>query len=317
MKYYNILYISLIFFHTLACENLMIIVKTTVNTYSMKDIIVPLDFSTDALKGLELALLIARHKPVKIQMVYVQRNTDVPSIAEEEFRTAEKKFKKLIEVYGEQIPAESQLAYIIKKGKVYQEIVGQAQAFPDSLIVASTHGASGFEELFIGSNAYRIMAATTRPIITIRQLPVPEKITKIILPIDVVVESRQKVLYTAFLAQVFGAEIHVATVATSKSKKIESRLNAYSAQVCNYLKSKDVPFKTVSLFGDSLTGQVFEYAEKVKAELISIINESGEGITDLIINGEAQQMISKSPIPVLTIRAKSHFIKESFSTFGG
>jgi nucleotide-binding universal stress UspA family protein len=283
----------------------------------MKDIIVPLDFSTDALKGLEMALLIARHKPVTIQMVYVQRPTDIPSVAEEDFRNAEKKFKKIIETYSNRLTEDSKLTYIIKKGKVFQEIVGQAQAFTDSLIVASTHGASGFEELFIGSNAYRIMALTTHPIITIRQLPVPEKITKIILPIDIAVESRQKVLFTAFLAQLFDAEVHVATVTTSNSKKIVARLNAYSAQVCNYLKSKEVRFKTASLSGKSLTGQVFDYAKKENAELISIINESGDSITDLIINGEAQQMISKSPIPVLTIRAKSHFIKESFSTFGG
>jgi len=283
----------------------------------MKDIIVPLDFSTDALKGLELALLIARHKPVKIQLVYVQKRTDIPSASEEEYRFAEKNLKKIIENYQSQIPVGTEISYIIKKGKVYQEVVGQAQAYSDSLIVASTHGASGFEELFIGSNAFRIMALTTHPIITIRQSPVPQKITKIVLPIDVVVESRQKVMFTAYLAQILGAEIHVATVSTSKSKKITSRLNAYSAQVCNYLKTKEIPYKTVSLYGTSLTAQVFDYTLKEKAELISIINENGDSITDLIIGSEAQQIISKSPVPVLTIRAKSHFIKESFSTFGG
>jgi len=124
-------------------------------------------------------------------------------------------------------------------------------------------------------------------------------------------------MFTAYLAQILGAEIHVATVSTSKSKKITSRLNAYSAQVCNYLKTKEIPYKTVSLYGTSLTAQVFDYTLKEKAELISIINENGDSITDLIIGSEAQQIISKSPVPVLTIRAKSHFIKESFSTFGG
>jgi hypothetical protein len=61
---------------------------------------------------------------------------------------------------------------------------------------------------------------------------------------------------------------------------------------------------------------VIDYAESVKAEMISIINENGDSISDYIIGGEAQQMISKSPIPVLNIRAKSHFIKESFNTTG-
>ena len=291
--------------------------KTSENPYLMKNIIVPLDFSTDALKGLELALLVARKTPVNIQLVYVQKKSDIPSTSEEEYHAAEKNLRKIVDSYKSKTPEGSQISYIIKKGKVYQEIVGQAQAFPDSLIIASTHGASGFEELFIGSNAYKIISATSRPVITIRKAPVPTSITKIVLPIDIVVESRQKVVYTSLIAQLFGAEIHVVTVSDSNSKKITTRLNAYSAQVCNFLKSKEIPFKTASLKGGNPITLIINYAEKEKAEMISIINENGESITDLIIGGEAQHMISKSPIPVLTIRAKSHFIKESFSTFGG
>jgi nucleotide-binding universal stress UspA family protein len=291
-------------------------VATTDKFKSMKNIIVPLDFSLDALKGLDLALLIASKIPVKIQMVYVQKITDIPSNSEEEFKYAEKHFRKLIETYKNKLSKESSLTFIIKKGKVYQEIVGQAQAFQDSIIVASTHGASGFEELFIGSNAHRIISATSKPVITIRQSPVPANFTKIVLPIDIVVESRQKVKFTALLAQIFGAEIHVVTVSSSKSKKITSRLNAYSQQVCNYLKTREIPYKTAAVTGSKVIKGVIDYAESVKAEMISIINENGDSISDYIIGGEAQQMISKSPIPVLTIRAKSHFIKESFNTTG-
>jgi len=119
------------------------------------------------------------------------------------------------------------------------------------------------------------------------------------------------------LAEIFGAEIHVLVVTQSKSKKVISRLNAYSAQVCNYLKSKNIKYKTASLIDKAPITSIIDYIEKEKADMVSIINESGESITDLIIGGEAQQMISKSTVPVLTIRAKPHTIKESFSTFGG
>lgn len=291
--------------------------ETTENTNLMRNIIVPLDFSVDALKGLELAILFAKHTPVKIQLVYVQRKNDVPSASEDEYKLAEKNLEKIIDTYSGILPKKSQITYIIKKGKVYQEIVGQAQAFPDSIIIASTHGASGFEELFIGSNAFRVICATTRPVITIRQLPVPQSIKKIVLPIDYSVESRQKVMITSLIASIFNAEVHVVLVSQSKSKRIVNRLNAYSLQVCNYLKTKDIPVTTASLFGKSPISSIINYAVNEKADLISIINESGENITDLIIGGDAQQMISKSPIPVLTIRAKSHTIKESFSTYGG
>lgn len=287
------------------------------NPLPMKNIIVPLDFSVDSLKGLELAITFAKQIPLKVQLVYVQRRHDVPSVEEEEYHQAEKKFISLIDKYDNHLHEGSQLSYIIKKGKVYQEVVGQAEAFQDSIIIASTHGASGFEELFIGSNAFRIISATTRPVITIRQAPVPSNITNIILPIDNNLVTRQKVVFSSTIAKIFNATIHVVVISNTKNKKIVNRLNAYSEQVIDYLMNKDISFKTESIIGSNSFDDLFSYALIHKAELISIMNETGTSFTDLVIGSLAQQMVSKSPIPVLTIRAKPRTIKESFSTFAG
>jgi nucleotide-binding universal stress UspA family protein len=291
--------------------------KLPENKPEMKTIIVPLDFSVDSLKGFELALLFGRRFPVKIQLVHVQHRHDIPSQEEEEYRQAEKKLQKYIEIYSKELHEEAQLTYIIKKGKVYQEVVSQAEAFTDSLIVASTHGASGFEELFIGSNAYRIVCATSRPVITIRQLPVPQEITNILLPIDIALHSRQKVVFVSTLAKLFGATVHVVTFSESTNKKVVSRLNGYANQTIEYLKNKDIPYVSYALVGANGLNDLFDYATERKCELLSVVNESGNSFTDLIMGSIAQQLISKSPIPVLTIRAKSRTIKDSFSTFGG
>jgi nucleotide-binding universal stress UspA family protein len=287
------------------------------NREFMKNIIVPLDFSVDSLKGLELALLFARKTAVKIQLVHVQHRHDVPGVEEEEYRVAEKKLLKYIELFQKDIHPDSQITYIIKKGKVYQEVVGQAEAFQDSIIIASTHGASGFEELFIGSNAYRIVCATSRPVITIRQLPVPQDITNILLPIDISTDSRQKVVYVSYFAKLFNAKVHIIQYSESKNKKIITRLNSYTAQIKDYLHNKDIPYVTQSLIGSDNLSDIFDYAIENHCELVSVINESGTSLTDLIIGSLAQQMISKSPVPVLTLRAKAKTIKDSFSTFGG
>ncbi|HOK50506.1 MAG TPA: universal stress protein [Bacteroidales bacterium] len=283
----------------------------------MKTIIVPLDFSVDSLKGLEMALLFGRRFPVKIQLVHVQRRHDIPSQEEEEYRMAEKRLQKFIELFSKELHEDAHISYIIKKGKVYQEVVGQAEAFTDSIIIASTHGASGFEELFIGSNAYRIVCATSRPVITIRQLPVPQNITNILLPIDIAIDSRQKVVFVSALARLFGATVHVVTFSASTNKKVVSRLNGYANQTIDYLKNKDVPYVSYSLVGANGLNDLFDYAVERKCELLSVVNESGTSFTDLIMGSIAQQLISKSPVPVLTIRAKSRTIKDSFSTFAG
>jgi len=120
----------------------------------MKQIIVPLDFSNESMNGLELAMMISSKTKANIQMVYVlQRSSDFSRLSkDEEHRTAKKKLRDIQNNFEHKLISGVELSFIIKKGKIYDEIVEQVESFDDSIIVVSTHGASGFEEFFIGSS---------------------------------------------------------------------------------------------------------------------------------------------------------------------
>jgi nucleotide-binding universal stress UspA family protein len=285
----------------------------------IKNFIVPIDFSEDSLKGLELAVLFSKKTYSNIQMVYVQKKTaeHFPSRIREEYNQAKEKIEKIVLVNAEKLGNNSKLRYIIKKGpKVYEELVNQAESYKDSIITSSTHGASGFEEFFIGSNAFKIISATTRPVITIRKGKVPENIGKIILPIDTMVETRQKVVMTSEIAELFGAEVHVIEVSSTKNSKILKRLAAYSKQVTGYLRGRGLIVKTDSIVGNNVADLTVEYAQNVNADMISIITEQGSSITNLILGNHAQQILNKSVIPVLNITPKEMHLKGTFSTQG-
>lgn len=284
----------------------------------MKHIVVPIDFSKESLNGLRLAIIFANRFNCTAQMVHVQKYpTDLtPGQFEEEYKQIEKRLETLVEEYSTKMENSANLTYIIKKGKIYREIVNQAHAFEDSAIVCSTHGASGFEEFFIGSNAFRIISATQCPVITIRHGAMPRDIKKIILPIDVTTDTRQKVPVTTEIAKAFEAEVHVIAVATLQTDEIELKLNAYTKQVCNYLKEHDVRFQQASIRGDNIADITIEYALDVNADLISIMTEQNLAISDFVLGSQAQQMLSKSPIPVLSVTPKEIFIMSSFKTFG-
>jgi len=284
----------------------------------MKHIIVPIDFSKESLNGLRLAIIFGNQFKCNVQMVYVQKVvSEMGRIGiEEEHRTATQNFEKLIHEYSSKLHDGLELNYIIKKGKVYREVVNQAQAFEDTAIICSTHGASGFEEFFIGSNAFKIVSATDSPVITIRHGSVPHEIKKIVMPIDITSDTRQKVPITAEIAKAFGAEVHVVAVSSIQSDDIVTKLNAFSKQVCDYLKDYDVPFKTAKLNGDNITDICIEYALDINADLISIMTEQSMALSNFVLGSYAQQMLSKSPIPVLSITPQEIFILGSFITQG-
>lgn len=285
----------------------------------IKNFIVPIDFSEDSLKGLELALLFSRKIYSNIQLVYVQKRTaeHFPTSIREEYNFAKDKFEKILQMYSDKLGNNSKLRYIIKKGpKVYEEVVNQAESYKDSIIAASTHGASGFEEFFIGSNAFKIISATTRPVLTIRKGGVPCEISKIVLPIDAMVETRQKVPLTSEIAEIFGAEVHIIEVSSTKNSKILKRLSAYSKQVSGFLKGRGLTVKTDCIVGNNIADLTVDYAHSINAGMISIITEQGTSITNLILGNHAQQVLNKSIIPVLNITPKEMHFKGSFSTLG-
>ncbi len=284
----------------------------------MKNFIVPIDFSEDSMKGLELAIMFSQKKHINIQMVYVQKKSfDIyAGLIHEEAKLAEKKFEQMVKKYSPLLRNDSKLRYIIKKGRIYEEIVNQAHSYKDSVITASTHGASGFEEMFIGSNAYKIICATDRPVITISKGIIPKDLRKIVVPIDVVPETRQKVPYAIEIAQLFESELHIVAVTTSKSKKIRERLEAYTGQVTKHLKGIDVPYKMDFLQGDNMADLTLAYSKKVKADMITIMTEMGIGFVNLLMGSYAQQLVSQSPIPVLNLKPKDIHLPREFNTFG-
>lgn len=271
----------------------------------MYHIIVPIDFSEEALKGLDLAILLSSNLDCKIEMVYVQKKSlDYnPGSKEEEYKYAEKEFKTILEKYSSKLAPKVRLSYIIKSGRIYQEVVNQAESFKDSFMVASTHGASGFEKFFIGSNAFKIISATSKPVITIRGSVLPEKISKIILPLDISADTRQKLPFTAEMAKWFGAEVHVITVTSLQTKDVSKKLTAYSNQVCKYLDKQGIKNKKESMIGSNLSDLVIDYANTIKADLISIMTEQASDGT-FIMGTAAQQMLNKSTLPVLSINPK-------------
>jgi nucleotide-binding universal stress UspA family protein len=235
---------------------------------------------------------------------------------EQEQKYAQTQFEKLIREYSSRLGNDSTLRYIVKKGKVYREVVNQANSYKNAVVSASTHGASGFEELFVGSNALKIIAATSQPVFTIRHTPVPSQIKRIILPIKLHVDTRQKAPIAADLAELFGAEIHVLSVTSQKNKRDLDRLDSYARQVLSYLKARQI--KTVSkvLTGDHLANITCNYTEAVDADMIVSMSTAIDKWS-VFLGSYAHQVVNRANVPVLNITPKEKRIPTGFTTHAG
>jgi nucleotide-binding universal stress UspA family protein len=274
----------------------------------MKKIIVAIDFLDCSVNALAHATSIAEKAGADIKLVWVNQpdhskeisKTDPESMISE----VEKRFEKLIEEFSPKMGS-GKMSYKIREGKVYREIVSEGQETNTDLIIAGTHGSAGFEEFWIGSNANKIVSASSIPIITIRGgIDILKPLNKIVLPLDSTVETRQKLPFTTELAKICDAEIYVLSIYTTKISDVRYRVDTYTDQVIEYLEEEEVKYTRDAIEADNLTKSTIGYAERIGANLISIMTEQERTTANLWLGPFAQQMVNHSPFPVLSMHPK-------------
>lgn len=280
-----------------------------------KLIIVGIDFSKGSMHALNYAITIANKAGANIMMVWVdkpKRDDSIYSDADNEpHEEAQKRFEEIIEEYKSRM-LRGKLMFKLRSGKVHRELVNQAKYHDAWMIVAGTHGTSGFEEIWIGSNAYKIVTYAHCPVITIRYAADAKKnIKTIILPIDSTMQTRQKVPFAAELARLTGAHVHVLSLYSTSVKYLRNLVDSYSKQVAEHLDDSGIPNTISGRDADNITNATIEYAAEVNADLIAIMTEQETKTKNILIGPYAQQMVNHSPFPVLSIHAKSIYDKQT------
>jgi nucleotide-binding universal stress UspA family protein len=268
----------------------------------MKTIIVPLDFSDESLTGLDLALMLAGKTGANVRLVHIINKQIAANneLIEKENQYAKEKFEVLLQKCKEKDNISCDLNYTVNEGQIFKEIADLADKYDDPLTVLSTHGASGFEELFIGGNAYKIISHSRNPVITVRNSNLISKIDSIVLPLDFTFQTREKVPYTVELAKAFNSKIHLLTIRKSNLKSIEKKLHQYAQQVASYIDAHKISYTVEHLHGNNLTDVTLDYSRSVDADMISIMTEQEKSASNLLLGNFAHQMINKSFIPVLS-----------------
>ena len=278
----------------------------------MKTIVVAIDFSKWSKFALRYAIRIANQIEADVIMVWVDkvasRKSFYSDIKSNYLVEVKIKFEQLVDKYGKKL-LKGKLEYKIRKGKVHTEVINQAIYSDAYLIIAGTHGVSGFEEFWIGSNAYRIVASALCPVITIRNgFCLLESASKILLPIDSTIETRQKVPFTVNLAKAFNAEIKVLGLYSAAVDDIINTVDSYTAQTVNYIKNHNVRYSLESVKVEkNIADTVIDFITKNGIDLVSILTEQEQSFSNIILGSQAQQIVNYCPVPVFTMHSADIF----------
>ncbi|NCA75247.1 MAG: universal stress protein [Alphaproteobacteria bacterium] len=274
----------------------------------MNKIVVAIDFSECSINAFLHALSIAEHCEGELILLWVEKTANEKEQFGEKTRQThkdvERAFEDLVARYQPEHP-DVKMTWKIRKGKIYKEVTAEARTLNAMIIVTGTHGASGFEEFWIGSNANKIVSASYCPVITIRGgINIQRPLKKILIPIDSAEETRQKATFVGYLAKRHNAEICVLKLYTSKLKAIRHNVDLYAAQVTRYFDEEQVKYQVEHVDCESISDATIEYAKKIDANLIGIMTEQETTTVNIFLGPYAHQIVNHSPIPVLSIHPK-------------
>jgi len=274
----------------------------------MKNIVIAFDFSKNSIHALEYAILYANILKTGISLLWVDNSLSdelIYDTIENELRIENKeKLKNIAKEYGARLKHGS-IDVTLRKGKVYQEVQKLAIKIDADFIFAGTHGVSGYEQFWIGSNTNRIVTSAPCPVVTIRSdYKFGNDIKDILMPIDSSMETKQKLPFVARLAKAFDAKIHLLKIYNTPLKVIRKRIDKITEEAIKGLDDEGVNYIMEKVEGSNVVGTILNYIEKNQVDLISIMTDQGTTTANKFLGPYAQQLINNSNVPIISLRAK-------------
>jgi nucleotide-binding universal stress UspA family protein len=272
-------------------------------------ILVPTDFSQAADNALEHAVGIAKLFDNKIVLLYVLSDNFVNSIFGSKAQTdltkemIKTKLNEKIAAFKSAHPTVV-IEKLLKEGKVYKNIIKASQEFECDSIVMGFNGLAQIEKS-MGSTTSRVLKSSNVPVVIIKDQSASLSYSRIVLPIDLTRESKQKVKWAVHLAKKYSAEVHV-IMEIESDKFLKKKVEANMIQVVKILSKEGINVIHKILDDQSYPGNfgsdIVKYSQEVDANLILIMTQKESEFKDFFVGSFAVRVINgTNKVPIMAI----------------
>lgn len=271
---------------------------------SMSKIIVPTDFTSVSEVAIRYASELAKHTKSEVHLLHIVAK-------ENERANAESQMKEQAQKLGA-----NGAGVIAAVGNIFDDIPDTAERENAELIVMGTHGLRGMQ-FIVGSNALRVVSEGNVPFIIVQdETKRSANIRKILAPLDLHQETKQKLKIVADVAQKFGAEVHLVSPKES-DEYLHNKLTRNVAYAEGYLEERKIQYKTTVTDASSsgFVKDLLKYSNYADIDLICILNTAEDRLVHAFgVDSEQKIITNESGIPVMILNPAATY-KDSASVF--
>ena len=145
-------------------------------TLTLRQILVPLDFSGKSRQALDFAVPLAEQYGGKISLIHVVEPVysypppgDAGVAVFPARTTTEASKETLAELARKLVPADLLGKIMVRTGRAYLAITAAADELDADIIIIATHGYTGLKHALVGSTAERVVRHAHCPVLTVRR----------------------------------------------------------------------------------------------------------------------------------------------------
>lgn len=273
----------------------------------MKKILIPTDFSKHAEYALKVAAQIARKNNGEIILLHM---LELPNQASDAigggaaipeimfFKNAA--IKKLEDLMDEDYLEGIKVSEVVQFELAFDGILKISKVNEVDLIVMGSHGASGYKEMFIGSNAEKVVRNSEVPVLIIKAEEENFEVNDFVFASDFSEEIKKPFEKVVEFANKFDATLHLAMINTPNNFKPTSLSNQIMDEfVANFRVNK---FETHIYNESNVEKGILNFANSIDADLIGMSTHGRKGLSHFFNGSISEDLVNHSSRPVVTFK---------------
>lgn len=273
----------------------------------MKRILVPTDFSKHAEYALRVAAQIAKKNNSEIYLLHmlelphqgsdaVSSGSAIPQI----MFFKDMAINKLETLMESDFLEGITVSEIIQFEKAFDGIMEISKKNNVDLIVMGSHGASGYEEMFIGSNAEKVVRSSVVPVLVIKNETAQFKADKLVFASDFSEEIKKPFAKLVEFATVFNSHLDLVMINTPNSFKSTAVAEKIMSDFLDGFNFKNY---STHIYNDvNVEKGILNYSSSVDADLIGMCTHGRTGFSHFFNGSISEDLVNHTVRPVITFK---------------
>jgi len=283
----------------------------------MKKILVPCDFSKPAIHAFRIALDIAHRSRGSVHLLNIIEIPIVMSdpalmpgvnfegqLMNELNQRANSEFKKILTKYNNN---DVKVVFEIQLGGVASAILDYISDKSIDLVLMGSHGATGLQEFFVGSNAEKIVRRSPVPVLIVKDY-YKGPIKNIVFPNNLELEGQDDLVENVKALQNFlKATLHLLWVNTPLNFAADSVSHERFVAFVSHHKLKGY---TTNIYNHSNEEDgILQFTKAIKGDIIAIGTHGRRGLSHVVNGSLAENVVNHSDKLVWTYTLRNQLVE--------